>query len=140
MSCLFNCMDYVYEAEVLRIVDGDTVYLRVYKEVETDFGFHVKERVIKEYSGSFRIARIDAPEPRGRKAKKEAAKKATNRLTQLLDSAHRIVAKTYKDPDNFGRYLVELICYIEDPVLNVINEINVSDQLLAEGLVVPYER
>jgi endonuclease YncB( thermonuclease family) len=127
-------MDYVYDAEVLRVVDGDTVYLRVFKEVTTDFGFHVKETTVKEYSGSFRLFGIDTPEPRGRKAKPVPARAATERLKELLASAIRIEARTLKDPDNFGRYLVTLIVHLHG------EEINVNEALIKEGHAVPYRR
>lgn len=55
-----------YEAEVIRVVDGDTVYLRVWKEL--DFGFYIKQR--QSYEGSFRLLGIDTPELRGKNADK----------------------------------------------------------------------
>lgn len=133
-------MDYEYDAEVIRIVDGDTVILRVFKEVTTDFGFHVKETATKEYTGSFRLYGIDTPEPRGRKAQPKPAKAATERLTELLTGAKRIIARTLKDPDNFGRYLVELTVVIPVPAPKLLEEINVNDTLVAEGHAVPYRR
>lgn len=125
-------MDYVYDAEVIRVVDGDTVILRVFKEVTVDFGFHLKETVIKEYTGSFRLLGIDTPEPRGRKADPIPAKAATKRLQELLAMSGRIEARTEKDPDNFGRYLVTLIGH------NPGASFNINETLLEEGHAVPY--
>jgi len=133
-------MDYRYNAEVIRIVDGDTVVLRVFNQTTIDFGFHVKQAIVQEYTGNFRLAHIDTPEPRGRKAKPKEAKAATDRLTELLDSAQRIIAQTYKDPDNFGRYLVELIIVVPDTTTELLKEVNVNETLVSEGLAVPYRR
>ena len=127
-------MDYVYDAEVIRVVDGDTVILRVFKEVTVDFGFHLKETVIKEYTGNFRLLGIDTPEPRGRKADPIPARAATERLKELLATAQRIEARTEKDPDNFGRYLVTLIGHTQ------AGNYNINETLLKEGHAVPYDR
>lgn len=80
---------YSYPAELVRVVDGDTV------DLEVDLGFYLKARL------RFRLVGIDAPEknqPGG-----EDARMALGRL--LSCGALRIV--TYKS-DSFGRWLCRI--------------------------------
>lgn len=113
-----------YDAEVLRVVDGDTVYLKVSKDY--DFGFKIKQR--QSYEGSFRLINIDTPELRGGTDEtKQAARDATARLKEILGEAQKLKAVTYK-PDNFGRWLVELFVVTDDGQESSINE-----QLILEG-------
>ena len=74
-------INYTYNATVVRVVDGDTVILKV------DFGF----RVFAE--SPFRLWGINCPEmstPEGKLAKKRAE--------ELLPVGKEILAKTYKNP------------------------------------------
>jgi micrococcal nuclease len=96
---------YEYRAELVRVVDGDTVILHV------DCGFTMWRR-----HDSYRLGRIDAPEmstPEGRIAK--AALEA-----HLQGKA--LVVQTQK-ADKYGRYLVEVFA----------NGACVNDWLVAEG-------
>ena len=60
---------YEYEAEVSRVVDGDTVYLTLTKEfsLEVDFGFNIKDTVILRKTAriDFRLLGINTPEVHG---------------------------------------------------------------------------
>jgi endonuclease YncB( thermonuclease family) len=60
---------YVYDVVWYRIVDGDSVHLKVQRKIdlELDFGFHVKTRIEKTdtFQDLFRLEGIDAPEVRG---------------------------------------------------------------------------
>ncbi len=122
-------MTWQYTAEVVRVIDGDTVVLTVCKEL--DFGFYVKQR--QTYTSSFRLMGIDAPESRGVNADIEAAAKTTARLKELLSSGP-IRAVTYKS-DSFGRWLVDLYVTQSDGT-----ELFVNQALVDEGLAIPYVR
>jgi endonuclease YncB( thermonuclease family) len=122
-------MTYEYDAELVRVIDGDTVVLKLWKEY--DFGFHIIDR--KTYEGSFRLMGIDTPELRGVNADLIPAKKARDRLHEILSLSKRIRAVTYK-PDKYGRWLVDL--FIDDS--NGDSTINVNEMLLNEGLATKY--
>lgn len=83
---------YEYTATVLRVIDGDTVWLDV------DLGFDVKRK------DSFRLAAIDAPEistPEGVAAR--------DHLVRLLHGGGELTITTHKDKrEKFGRYLATL--------------------------------
>jgi micrococcal nuclease len=103
--------EYTYKATVVRWVDGDTVYL------EVDLGFRLT--MLADY----RLYGINTPE-RGQVNYKEA----TAFAEQLAPVGAIIVAKTYKDPEKYGRWLAEL--YVDDT--------NINQALIASGLAVPY--
>ncbi len=104
--------------EIIKIYDGDTITVLV------DVGFHV---TIKE---TFRLLHIDTPELRGEE--REQGLIARDWLRERLSTAmenNGIIIKTYKDSKGkYGRYLAEI--YVDD--------ININQQLIAEGLAVPY--
>lgn len=83
---------YEYRATVIRVVDGDTVDLRV------DLGFEVT------YTDRYRLSGIDAPE-RG----KPGGAEATAWLTEKISTRAEIIIKTDKDKrESFRRYLAEI--------------------------------
>lgn len=88
---------YVYDAELLRVVDGDTI------DVMIDFGMELykKERL--------RLFGINAPElRRGTQEQKEAGRLAKQWLEGVLVGSP-LVIKTHKDKKGkFGRYLAEI--------------------------------
>lgn len=87
---------YSYTAELVRVLDGDTVELKV------DCGFKIS------YVDKFRLAHIDAP---------ERGKEATDALTTILKSVSELRVETIK-PDKYGRWLV--IIYL--PSGNTVND------------------
>lgn len=99
---------YLYANVTLnRVIDGDTVVLTI------DCGFNFHRR--KQSDGvSYRLARINAPElsaPGGPEAKFA--------LTQYFLMPVRV--ETLRDPDKYGRFLVELEAFIGDNWVNVNN-------------------
>lgn len=104
---------YHYLAKVTRWVDGDTVYLDV------DMGFRI------HFAGDFRLAKIDTPE-RGQVNWAEATAKSN----ELGPIGSTVLIKSYKAPDKYGRWLVE----IWD--LNGTTKIN--DALVEAGLAKVY--
>lgn len=97
---------YEYRAQLIRVVDGDTVWLDV------DLGFDVRRK------DSFRLYGINAPEmstPEGTAAKEWL-------VERLKDAA--ITITTEKDKrEKFGRYLCTLW----------VGDANLNEQLVAEG-------
>jgi len=90
-------MPYEYtDVEVVRVIDGDTVRLRIHKDY--DFGFYLKDT--KSVEMNFRLFGINTPElPSAEGAL------ARMKLINLLHGLKRVV--TYK-PDKYGRWLVDL--------------------------------
>lgn len=95
------------------MIDGDTLELAI------DVGFRVTVRT------PVRLYGIDAPEM-STKAGKAAARFTTAWVDERLGA---VVARTYKSPEKFGRWLV-VIADIGDAILN--------DELVANGHAVPY--
>lgn len=121
---------YEYSATVERVVDGDTVYLKLEKtfEMDVDFGFGIIDHVSlrKNTTMDFRLFGINAPEmktPDGPKAKAEL-----ERLLKL--GSLRVIS--YK-PDKYGRWLADIFV---KPVGEV--EIHVNKTLLDTGFARAY--
>lgn len=85
--------DYLYDAFVDRIIDGDTI------DVTIDLGFDV---LIKQ---RLRFARINAPEKRG--ASKPAGLAAKAALTKKVMLGTKVCIKTSKR-GKYGRYITEV--------------------------------
>lgn len=103
---------YEYSAQVLRVVDGDTVVLSV------DLGFSMFHKV------NCRLAHIDAPEPYT-----EAGRTASLWLRELLEGT-TVTARTYKASDKYGRWLA---------VLELPSGLIVNDMLVENGMARAYE-
>ncbi|MDG1848960.1 MAG: thermonuclease family protein [Flavobacteriales bacterium] len=84
---------YKYKTKVVRWVDGDTLLCLI------DLGFytHKEERL--------RLARIDAPEPRG--AEKERGKEVQRIITERYPPGTELLVES-KKRDNYGRFIAEL--------------------------------
>jgi len=104
--------DYCYNAQVTRIIDADTV------EVRVDVGFRMWAEM------PMRLAGINAPEKYT-----DAGKVATNALTDQLGSIPSdVVVKTIKPVEKYGRYLGVLFK----------DEVNLNEWLINFGYAVPY--
>lgn len=84
-------MTYQYNAEVIRWVDGDSVWLMV------DLGFRMSTYTY------FRLYGVDTPE-RGQHGYAEA--KAF--VEKVAPEGTKVQISTYKDPDKYGRWLAEV--------------------------------
>lgn len=104
---------YTYSATPTRWVDGDTVWMTV------DLGFRMTT------ANDFRLFGIDTPE-RGQPGYAEAAL----RCRELAPLGVPLVVKTYKNPDKYGRWLVD--------IYPAGSSVSVSETLLKEGLGVAY--
>ena len=112
---------YEYNAELRRVVDGDTVDVTI----DCGFNMHVKERV--------RLYGINTPESRTRDLEeKKRGLAAKDRLIEILESfGNKFVIKTSVDKKGkFGRLLGELISKDGDQ--------NANQMLLEEGHAVEY--
>ena len=86
---------YKYKAEVLRIIDGDTIVVRA------DCGFNTFVVL------TVRLVEMDAPEVRG--PDKLRGRAATNHLKTLIEKNSPVTITTVKDKrGKFGRYLATL--------------------------------
>jgi micrococcal nuclease len=106
---------YIYKATVTYIVDGDTV------DVIVDLGFNIFHKVRLRLNG------IDTPELRDRDPEKRArGVEARRRVIELLQDREVVIES--KKTDKFGRWLADI--YLEST--------NINQQLITEGLAVPY--
>lgn len=104
---------YTYDARVLRVIDGDTI------DVEVDCGFRMLARQ------PLRIAHVDAAE-----RYTELGKAATAYLSALLmGSDKRVVVRTVKPVEKYGRYLADVF----------VDDVDVGALLIELGFAVAYE-
>ena len=119
---------YEYYADVVRVVDGDTIALNI------NLGFHVnieeKCRIIYWYGDSY-----DAPESRKYPGVSEEevieGKKATEAARQLLPVGRRVLVRTKKDKQGkYGRFLAA-IKFLDGPEAGA----DFADLMTAAGYV-----
>jgi endonuclease YncB( thermonuclease family) len=127
---------YVYNADLVRILDGDTARLKLWRpfKAEWDFGFYIKEEIntVRSVEINCRLHGLNAPEIHGVKgAELKKGQASTAELTRLLGLG-KLIAKTHK-PDKYGRYLVELWVVDKD---GKATDVNAS--LLEHGFAKPY--
>lgn len=108
---------YTYRAELIRVVDGDTVRLKI------DLGFFI------EVHESFRLYGIDTPEIRGKTRKEglKAKKHVEDRFAEAKQNDRDITACVHKK-GKYGRWLAEI--FFDDDSLN--------EELVEKGLAVEY--
>jgi endonuclease YncB( thermonuclease family) len=127
---------YVYNATLIRVIDGDTARLKFWRpfRAEWDFGFYIKEVIdtVRSIEMSCRLLGINAPEIHGA-SKEEIArgKVSTEELTRLLNSG-KLIAQTSK-PDKYGRWLADL--WVIDTEGHAIH---VNSYMVDNGFAVPY--
>lgn len=103
---------YEYQASLQRVVDGDTVYLRV------DCGFRIYAEM------SFRLLGINAPE-----MSTAGGPPARDHLIQLMAALGPEFRITTTKADKYGRWLVTIY-----PPTGM----SINDQMVADGFAVPY--
>jgi len=110
---------YLYEAELIRVVDGDTI------DAWIDLGFDITIR------RRIRLWGINAPETRTLDLEEKAeGKVAKARLEEILSINRGSFSVKSIGVDKYGRCLGEI--YLQD--------VNINKQLLAEGLVEVYKK
>jgi endonuclease YncB( thermonuclease family) len=129
---------YTYDADLVRVIDGDTVVLRLSKEFyqDVDFGFRIRDRMVlrKSTEMPFRLFGINTPEVHG--DSKTRGEKAKAELERLLRKGP-IVATTYK-ADKYGRWLVELKVQVLGENGSTREWIDVNKALVDGGFAKPY--
>ena len=108
---------WTYKAEVLRVVDGDTIDVLV----DLGFGVYKKERL--------RLARVDAWETRLEEREKGLAAKEFVKKETPEGST---VTITTSRKGKYGRYIAEVSYLGSDRAENL------SDKLVQEGHAIPY--
>ena len=109
---------YTYNAKYIKNYDGDTA------SFDVDLGFGITNRIIVRFLG------INTKELRGTRGKdRQDAVDAKMFVETCLKYSENIVIKTIKDKKGkYGRYLATIF----------YDNINLCDQLIEEGLAVPY--
>lgn len=111
---------YEYAAEVIRVVDGDTAWLRV------DLGFTVHVDV------NFRLLGINAPEIVG--AQRAAGAAAKQHLVDLLaQGTLTIRSEKPLKTDKYGRWLADITVTRPDG-----SSFNANQQMIADGHAVSF--
>lgn len=108
-----------YTATVERVVDGDTIDVRV------DLGFNLSASL------RFRLARVNAPEKRGKS--KVAGIHSWRYVEDVCAKGDTIRILTMKS-GKYNRWVAEV--YYTSRSSSA--EVNLSDDLLTKGLAVPY--
>ena len=111
---------YTYKAELERVVDGDTIHVKL------DLGFGIKHREI------LRLAKINAAE-----AETTEGKKATTTLKKILKDLPFLIVKTNKT-DIYGRYIADVFFGKGSPKKVAENGEYLNQLLLDRGLVEVY--
>jgi len=111
---------YTYKAELERVVDGDTIHVKL------DLGFGIKHREI------LRLAKINAAE-----AETKEGKKATTALKKILKDVPFLIVKTNKT-DIYGRYIADVFFGKGSPEKIAENGEYLNQLLLDRGLVENY--
>jgi endonuclease YncB( thermonuclease family) len=135
MTIIHRVPDYTYpDCTVLNWVDGDTLDMQARAHfdgtftVDPGFKFQVTAHttITTEFTGRFRLHGVDAYEKRDLPLGPEATAFAQG----YMPVGSAVSAKTYKDPDNFGRYLA-ILWLPESP------DITLNGELLEVHLAVP---
>lgn len=111
-------MDYTYDGTCVRVIDGDTVVLRLAKTFmqDVDFGFYVKDTMAltKSAEVTFRLNGINTPEVTGpSRAVGLAAKAALEGM--IAGKALRVVSHK---ADKYGRWLADIYVQGETDSVN----------------------
>jgi len=101
---------YEYQAEVVRIIDGDTVKLNV------DLGFHIR------HQSNFRLDGINAPEIRGKE--RPLGLLAKEALIAMIPVGSTVMVRTKRRPGKYGRWIGTIFSD---------TSVNVADQLVKLG-------
>lgn len=124
-------MDYTYDGTCVRVIDGDTVVLRLAKTftLDVDFGFHVKDTMALTKSAeiTFRLNGINTPEVVG--ASKTAGLAAKTALEgMIVGKSLRVVSHK---PDKYGRWLANV--YVQGETASV------NQRMIEGGFALPWD-
>ena len=111
-----------YRAEVIRVIDGDTLEAIMYSEPF----FGVQLTSVQK----LRLARIDSPEVRGPEKKYGLeAEKALMEMMDLVKESGTMLRVSSNETDDFGRYIAEIWFSLKEENLMT----NVSDWMVSTG-------
>lgn len=105
---------YTYNAEIIKVVDGDTVWLMI------DLGFDLFHKK------KLRMASIDADELRD-----QTGKDASAYLKTLLAPGQKVLLKSDKTEDKYGRFVATV--FIDAEVSVTISGTDINDHMVATG-------
>ena len=109
---------YIYAADLVRVVDGDTVVL----DIDLGCGMWLRGE-------HCRLHGIDAPEKRGEE--KLQGLRSLSHLLHILDDVDQLSIRTHMDKKGkFGRWLVELW---------TDKGIDINQKMITDGYAVRYE-
>lgn len=111
---------YQYNAEILRVVDGDTLDLKI------DVGF--KMTIIQRC----RLLFVNCPEMKG--ATYDEGLRSREFVKNLVSKFKHVVVRTHKS-DSFGRYLAEIIGTDDDG-----KDYNIGEELTKNGHAIEFMR
>lgn len=127
---------YQYDAEVIEVVDGDTLHLNV-TLINVDLGFDTRlthsQRVTVRLTG---IDTLPQSTPGGAKATDWLKREIFGAPEDVVPNAGRVIIRTTKDKkEKYGRYLAEIWIFGDDPD----NDLSVNDIMVELGLAIPYD-
>ena len=109
---------YEYRAKLIKIIDGDTIDVKI----DLGFGISLKKRV--------RLFGINAPETRSKDLdEKKAGLASKRRLEAVLDASDGKFILKSKGVGKFGRCLGEIL----------VDNVNINQLLIKEGLAEVYK-
>lgn len=113
---------YQYQAEIIKVIDGDTI------RADVDLGFSLRQKMV------FRIYGINTPEIIGPNAAAGlAAKKAVD---DLLPVGKVVTINTHKDEkEKYGRFLADVVLVDETGAA-----FNLSNYLIEKGFAEVYPK
>ena len=111
---------YHYKMNVIRVVDGDTIY------GDVDLGFNIGNKKME-----FRLAKINTPETKG--TTREAGLTSKKYVEDKIMGKDVIIVTKKDRKEKYGRYLAEV--FYEDETGNFIS-LNV--ELVQKSLAVPF--
>ena len=123
---------YVYPASLVRVVDGDTVILRLRRVQLVDFGFRFKVETCMSFEADFRVLGIDTPELRSSDPQERELAQAAKLKVQQLLALGPLTVESHKS-DKYGRWLCTI--WIKTPE----EELDLSVVLVDLKLAVPYD-
>lgn len=104
---------YRYSAEVLRILDGDTI------EVSLDLGFNIRQRML------LRLFGVNTQELNDKNEAKRASAFEAKKFVDSHIGGRAVITETVKPKDKFGRYLAKV--YLDDG--KCLNDLLIENKL-----------
>jgi micrococcal nuclease len=106
---------YVYHAQVIRVIDGDTI------DIDIDLGFdiRVKTRV--------RMYGINTPEMTSKNLEQRNKAEAAKEFLKSLIEGKEVLLQAFKH-EKYGRYLANVY----------LGDLNINQRLISEGYAIPY--